>query len=144
MTGKISWARVLAGGLVAGLAGNILEMGYGLAMRGAFEAAAKAAGKPVEMRPAAMIAHLLWSFVLGIAAVWLYAAIRPRYGPGPKTAVVAGVAVWLFAHATFALGAATLGLFPASLAAIGAAWELFETILSVLVGAAIYKEAGVS
>jgi hypothetical protein len=26
--------------------------------------------------------------------MWLYAAIRPRYGPGPKTAAVAGFALW--------------------------------------------------
>ena len=34
---------------------------------------------------------------LGIAAVWLYAAIRPRYGAGPRTAVIAGLAVWVMA-----------------------------------------------
>ena len=27
--------------------------------------------------------------------MWLYAAIRPRYGPGPKTAALAGLALWV-------------------------------------------------
>ena len=27
--------------------------------------------------------------------MWLYAAIRPRYGPGPKTALMAGLAWWV-------------------------------------------------
>src|SRR5207249_3963498 len=37
---------------------------------------------------------LAWGFLVGIFAVWLYAAIRPRYGAGPKTALCAGAAVW--------------------------------------------------
>lgn len=31
---------------------------------------------------------------MGIWAIWLYAAIRPRYGRGSRTAVVAGFAWW--------------------------------------------------
>ena len=27
----------------------------------------------------------VWGFLVGIFAVWLYAAIRPRYGAGAKT-----------------------------------------------------------
>ena len=142
--GQISWARVVGGGLLAGLVGNVLEMAYGMAMRGAFEAAARAAGRPFEMRPAAMAAHLAWTFVIGIAAVWLYAAIRPRHGRGPATAVKAAFAVWLLSHGTVILALATLGVLPATVAAMGAAWELFETILSTLVGAMIYKETGAS
>ncbi len=62
-----------------------------------------------NMKPpggAVMAAHLLWGFVVAIAAIWLYAAIRPRYGPGPATALRAGFVVWLFVHATFSLAAA--------------------------------------
>jgi len=29
-----------------------------------------------------------------VLLVWLYAAIRPRFGPGPATAAKAGVAAW--------------------------------------------------
>ncbi|MGH9579875.1 MAG: hypothetical protein ACRD2R_02680, partial [Terriglobales bacterium] len=32
---------------------------------------------------------------MGIWAMWLYAAIRPRYGPGPKTAAIAGFGWWV-------------------------------------------------
>ena len=42
----------------------------------------------------------VWGFVLdvvgGIWTMWLCASIRPRYGSGPTTAVLAGVAAWLF------------------------------------------------
>jgi hypothetical protein len=33
--------------------------------------------------------------LMGIWAVWLYSAIAPRYGAGPMTAVVTGVAWWV-------------------------------------------------
>jgi hypothetical protein len=32
--------------------------------------------------------------MMGIWAMWLYSAIAPRYGAGPKTAAIAGVAWW--------------------------------------------------
>ena len=31
-------------------------------------------------------------FILGILTVWVYAAIRPRFGPGPRTALTAALA----------------------------------------------------
>ena len=33
----------------------------------------------------------------GIAVIWIYAAIRPRFGAGMSTAVRAGLASWLSA-----------------------------------------------
>jgi hypothetical protein len=46
-------------------------------------------------------------FLIGIFAIWLYAAIRPRHGPGPKTAVCAGASAvdalagaWLYKEET--------------------------------------------
>jgi hypothetical protein len=38
------------------------------------------------------------TFVLGILAVWTYAAIRPRFNAGPKTALCAGLAVWAMSY----------------------------------------------
>lgn len=43
-----------------------------------------------------MLAFLvIVNIAMGMWAMWLYAAIRPRYGPGPKTATVAGFAWWV-------------------------------------------------
>ena len=50
------------------------------------------------------------TFVLGILLVWLYAAIRSRYGPGPKAAVVAGLFGWvLLCGITLAIAAVAAG-----------------------------------
>ena len=135
---KINWARVVGGGLLSGLVANVLEMLYGFVMRSQWEEFMKGKQMPVQ----AVAAHFLWTFVVGIAAIWLYAAIRPRYGPGPATAARAAFAVWLFVHATFALATVTLGFFPARLMAIGAAWAFVETLVATIAGAAIYREKG--
>jgi len=137
---KVNWSRVIGGGLLAGLVGNLLQIAYGLVMRRQVEAAMKAAHREFVPTPAVIVSHFLWTFVIGIAAIWLYAAIRPRYGPGPRTALRAGFAVLIFAHATFAIATVTLGFFPAQLMAIEAAWGLVERLVSTLAGAAVYRE----
>ena len=47
--------------------------------------------------PSARLASFLFAVNLagGVWAMWLHAAIRPRYGPGAKTAVIAGLAWWI-------------------------------------------------
>lgn len=44
----------------------------------------------------------------GIWIIWLYAAIRPKYGPGPKTALAAAFALWIIGFLASA-GWASLG-----------------------------------
>lgn len=54
---------------------------------------------------------IVMGFVFGIAAVWLYAAIRPRYGAGIGTPVRAGIAVWSFASLYLIVIIVNLGVF---------------------------------
>jgi hypothetical protein len=42
---------------------------------------------------------VILDFIYGIVLVYLYAAIRPRFGAGPSTAVQAGILMWLIAAA---------------------------------------------
>ena len=73
--------------------------------------------------------------------VLVYALIRPRLGPGPKTAVVTALLLW------FAIGIYTgiingiLLEVPPKFLMIGIAWGLVEYILGALVGASLYKES---
>ena len=82
----------------------------------------------------------IWGFLLGIAAVWLYAAIRTRYGPGPKTAIRAGLVIWVIAVFLPNLGNYSVGLFPARLLVISSVVSLVEFVIATLVGARLYKE----
>lgn len=131
--------RVVLGGLAAAVVVNVLEGLFAILMKTEWEAAIRNLGLRLKAGPAAYV-PLVWSLVVGVLSVWLYAAIRPRYGPGPKTAIRAALAVWSFTTATFSITMACLGLFPARLMASSAAWSLGETIVAMLVGARIYRE----
>jgi hypothetical protein len=78
-------------------------------------------------------------FVLAFLLVWTYAAIRPRFGPGPKTASYAGLLFWAVLG-TFWASISAMGLFPWALYPAGAAASLVNMLASANVGAALYKE----
>ena len=100
-----------------------------------------ALGKTMEISAGVMVLHLAGGFLYGFFAIWLYAAIRPRYGPGPKTAVCAGAALWFIGYLMVILALASLDLFPARLLYIPAAVGLVELVAATLLGAWLYKEA---
>jgi hypothetical protein len=79
------------------------------------------------------------TFVLGIVMVFVYAAMRPRFGAGVGTAVIAGVTVWIVAmFASFA--DVVLGILPVNLLVLTGCWTLVEMIVASIVGAWVYKE----
>jgi hypothetical protein len=99
MMGTINTSRVVLGGLVAGLVMNIREAALHGGVLGQDAADHfKSMNIPDTAHPAQVVSLIVVTFVIGIAAVWLYAAIGPRYGAGPKTAVRAGLAVWVLSH----------------------------------------------
>jgi hypothetical protein len=92
--GRINVKGVIVGGLIAGLVLNVIDfLVYGIWLAPDMAAAMQAAGK----RPIDNLIPLfvVLDFIYGIALVQLYAAIRPRYGAGPGTAVKAGIFVWV-------------------------------------------------
>src|SRR3989442_14768444 len=75
--GKINWIRVILGGLAAGLIINVFESVLnGVILAKDMEAAISALGR--QMGGGALAMFIAWGFLVGIFAVWLYAAIRPR------------------------------------------------------------------
>jgi len=137
--GKINWGRVVLGGLLAGVVVNIFEyVANGVVLMADWEAAMRALGR--EMSPTAIAVFIVWGFIMGIAAVWLYAAVRPRFGPGPQTAALSGCACWVLGYALPNLGMLPMGLFPTRLVLIGVGVGLVEIILATMLGAWLYKE----
>ena len=133
--------RVILGGLLAGVVINIVEfVTNGVVLRDSWGAAMQALGKPAELSTGAIVVFNVWGFLLGIAAVWLYAAIRPRYGSGPNTAVRAGLVAWTIAVFLPNLGNYPLGLFPVRLLVMSAVVSLIEIPVATVVGAWAYKE----
>ena len=70
-----------------------------------------------------------------------YILNEPRLGPGPKTAVIAGVAVWFLAYVTSIVFIGPMGLMSAQMIVILLIWGLVELVLAALVGARLYSEA---
>ena len=133
--------RVILGGLLAGLVINVVEfITNGVVLPEAWGQAMQALGKPAQLSAGAIVIFNIWGFLVGIAAVWLYAAIRPRYGAGPKTAIRAGLATWAVAVFLANLGNYPLGLFPTRLLVITSIVALVEIVVATLVGAWLYKE----
>lgn len=139
--GKINTLRVITGGLLAGLIINVCETlvsGFWLAKDWA--AALKAIGVTTANTTAQAAVYNAWGFIMGILAIWLYAAIRPRFGPGACTAVIAALTLWLPAYLLSMVPPAMMGIFPMRLMAITVALGLVELLIATLAGASLYKE----
>jgi hypothetical protein len=127
--------------LLAGLIINISEYILNEPVLGARITAALAVHNLPPIGGNAIAVFLVLGFVLGILLVWLYAAMRPRFGPGPKTAARAGVVVWFLAYFFSSIGFSVLGVLPAQLLTIALLWGLVELIVAGLVGGRLYSEA---
>lgn len=110
--GQINLKSVVTGGLLAGLILNVVDyLLYGVYLAPDFDAAMQALGKqPVGGTTIAWFVVL--GFLWGILLVYLYAAIRSRFGPGPRTAACAGLLLWVAGVLLHALGEGAMGLFP--------------------------------
>jgi len=133
-------ARVLTGGVVAGLVINVGEYVLNMfVIKTEMDAAvARMNLPPVGGSQIGLFVAL--AFALGIATVWLYAAIRPRFGAGVSTALCAGATVWFFAYLYHGLGLWVMGMFPTATMTVSIAWGLAEVLAAAVAGAFIYKE----
>jgi hypothetical protein len=139
--GKINVGRLIVGGIVAGIAIDLLDYlvdGIWLAPRWADGMALL--GRPGFSQVQIILFNVI-GLLTGIVAIWVYVAIRPRFGPGIKTAVWAGLAVWLlttlFPNATFMHVA---HLFPNHLTLYTTLGGLVEVVFGTVAGASVYRE----
>jgi hypothetical protein len=79
-------------------------------------------------------------FAYGIATIWFYAAIRPRFGAGVKTAVIVAVAIWVPVSLLATIQFSLLVIFEGNVTIIGTAADLVGIILATIAGAWVYKE----
>jgi hypothetical protein len=140
--GKINVGRLIVGGIVAGIAIDLLDYlvdGVWLAPRWTHDMAllGKTGFTPVQ---------IIWLNVLGlltgIAAIWLYAAIRPRFGAGVKTAILAGLAVWFIGVFLPNVGFMYVpGLFSKHLTLYTTLGGIVEVVFGTIAGASVYRES---
>jgi hypothetical protein len=138
---RVNVGRVILGGIVAGIVANILAyLVDGVMLASQWADGMRALNRP-EFSGGQIVGFNFLGLVYGGFTVWLYAAIRPRYGAGPKTAVTAGLAVWIagILMPNAALMAVT-GLFPTNLTVMTTAGGFVEWVAAALAGAALYQE----
>jgi len=142
---RINLSRVLLGGIVAGIVANVL--GYlvdGVILAPQWTAAMKVLGRG-DFTTNQIIAFNVIGLAYGVFAVWLYAAIRTRYGAGPKTALCAGLAVWVAGVLLPNAGLmGVTGLFPSDLTTMSTLAGVVEWSAAILAGASLYKESAES
>src|SRR5919204_2831041 len=116
--GSINMGRVVVGGLVAGVVINISEYVLNaVVLAQDMTDALKALNRP-PVDSSMIMWFVVLAFGIGVMAVWVYAAIRPRMGPGVRTAFCASLVIWGLAYLYPNLTSAILGLFPAKLMVI--------------------------
>ena len=138
---QINTGKVIAGGLAGGLVLNVVDFlvnGVWLADKWTAQTA-KLNPNLNMMSSNAIASYVVTDFLLGLLIVWLYAAIRPRFGPGSGTAVKAALAIW----AVVALISANFyfsGMYGPKLVALSCGMTLVGMLAGGNVGAMMYKE----
>jgi hypothetical protein len=138
---KINVGRAILGGLVAGLILNIGEFVLNDFVLGAQMKEFMNAHRFAEPSSSFIAVAVGLTFVLGVVVVLGYAAIRPRFGPGPKTAIIAALFAWFGIYFYSGLINGILFGIPMGTMLMVIAWGLVEYVIAALVGAALYKEA---
>lgn len=139
----INYGRVLLGGLAAGVVANIGDSITGLLLVASDmqRMIQRLNLDPGAMNaPSTMATWIAIDFVYATLMVWTYAAIRPRLGPGPQTAVTAGLVI--FAAVTIVLlGFVPMGVFTPDLFVKQTLCSLVNAVATSYVGGMVYKEA---
>ena len=138
--GKINLQKAIIGGLVAGVVLNVVDyVTWGVVLKDDMAAAMAALGKP-PIPNRAITQFVVLDFVVGVFLVYLYAAIRPRFGAGPATAVKAGLITWFIGGLVQALFQMPMGLLPTNMLVIGTVVGLVALPVAAVAGAKFYTE----
>ncbi len=139
--GKIDTGRLIVSGLIIGALTNI---GYALVMAWLllwpWKGALASIGRPPFWINEVLIL-LAIGLVAGFGAAWIYAGVRPRFGPRPRTALYVGLATWVIGHVSAFGFCIALGL-PAVVMAITAGIGLVISVVATLAGTSFYREDG--
>lgn len=140
--GKINYGRVILGGIVGGIVAATIEWFFnGVLLGPLWDDAMKSLNRPnVFPGPAFTIALYLMIIAGGVLVIWLYAAIRPRFGAGVRTAILAGLVGWFLSTPLSNLENFVNGLFGARLMLYDTLIGLISAVTGTVIGAALYKE----
>jgi len=132
--------RVILGGLLAGI---VYFFGDGLVHGVLLKQQWAAILGPQTQQDLHSPAYFLpYDLLKGLAVIWIYAGIRPRFGPGPKTAVLAGLAGWFLVIPVALLGLLPMNFFSAQFVMLWSVYGVVAMVVGALVGGWIYGDRG--
>ncbi len=139
---KINWGRLIAGSLIAAIImfvtdGFIHETLVKADWRALY--IALSAREPVP-HGINMAYFAIFELGRGFTAIMFYVLMRPFFGAGPKTAVIAGIAGWIAFSLTGPVQFIPLGFFSTALWLKVGAIHFIVSIIATIAGAALYKD----
>ena len=135
--------RIVIGGLVAGIIcfiGDGVVHGVLLQTRWMDINAALHLPNSEADRQASMYWFFIYDLVKGVAALVVYAMIRPRFGAGPRTAIIAGLLTWALCIPLPLGGMIPMHFFGKKFVLLWSIYGAFPVLLGAIAGAALYKE----
>ena len=135
---SINTGRVVMGGLAAGIVIDIFELIFGIAFGEHLAQVSSSVGLTIDS--GTLFSFAIIGLASGIPLVWFYAAIRTRFGPGPRTAIVAAVYCWILLRLIPDMALVAAGMGPVTTVMMHLGWMHAGTVAGVLLGAWIYLE----
>jgi hypothetical protein len=139
---RINWGRVLGGGLIAAIFAFVTDgFLHERLLAADWKAVYDGLGVAEPTHDGAGIAYFaVYDLGRGLVSVILYAMMRVPLGPGPRTAVLAGLVAWFAFSVTGPAQFIPLGFYSNALWIKVAAYQLVTSILGAIAGGAVYKD----
>jgi len=140
---KVNWLRLIIGGLVASVICFLADGFFHERVVAADWAAVYTSLGITEPKHnvAALAYFAIFELGRGFVGMFLYVMMRPHFRPGPSTAILAGLIMWLAFSITGPAQFIPLGFFSHALWIKVAAFHLVTSVVATIAGAALYKDA---
>jgi hypothetical protein len=138
---RVNGGKLAAGGILAGVVMNICDyVSNNFILAADWEHIARIRNVDIAdmSSTSALVTYVVVDMLLGLLVVWTYAAIRPRLGQGPGTAIVAGFMVF-FAQALL-MASYSVSFLTWDVLIRGGVLMLVSALAGALSGAWVYAE----
>lgn len=142
---KINWGRVVIGGIVAAVIAFITDaLLHEVLLKADWKMLYDNLGISSDQHDGPHVFYfVIFELGRGLLTIFVYALMRSHFGPGPKTAALAGIVAWFAFSLTGPAQFIPLGFFSNALWLKAGAFQLVTSIVAAVAGAALYKDAAV-
>ncbi len=137
--GKINFARVLLGGIVAGIVIDVLSyIVDGVILKSQWAAANQGSFTTNQIGGFCVL-----GLIAGLMLVWFYAACKPRLGTRYRTALNVGLAIWIIGYVLPNASYLYISAHLHNLMIFTSLGNLVEVMLATFIGASLYQDSAV-